>query len=144
MPRPLTVYLLASRSRALYVGVTNNLPRRLAEHRGGLSEFTARYRIDRLVHVETYDQAADAIAREKQLKGWSREKKVALVERENPTWRDLDASRYGWTTGSKAADADCASSEADRLVEARRDPSTPLCSAQDDQRRTGAQNRRRP
>lgn len=89
------VYLLASRSRALYVGVTSDLPRRLAEHRDGRSAHTARYRIDRLVRAESYPTARDAIAREKQVKGWRRSKKVALVESENPTWRELDASRYG-------------------------------------------------
>ena len=117
MTRPLTVYLLASRSRALYIGVTSDLVRRLAEHRAGESEFTARYGIDRLVYVEEYPEARDAVARERQLKGWTRAKKVALIERENPTWRDLDGSRYGWTERSDAA---------------RRDPSTPLRSAQDD------------
>ena len=94
MARPLLVYVLASRSQALYVGVTNDLVRRLGEHRAGHVTHTARYRIDRLVHVEAYPIARDAIAREKQLKGWSRAKKVALVEGENPTWRAPDASRH--------------------------------------------------
>ncbi len=89
------VYVLASRSRALYVGVTNDVARRLAEHRGGLATHTARYHVDRLVHVESYPTARDAIAREKQIKGWRREKKVALVNTSKPTWRDLDHSRYG-------------------------------------------------
>ena len=88
------VYLLASRSRALYIGVTNDVSRRVAEHRAGLSVHTARYCIDRLVRVEAYPTARDAIAREKQLKGWRREKKVALVATDNPTWRDLEPSRY--------------------------------------------------
>ncbi|HEX9951854.1 MAG TPA: GIY-YIG nuclease family protein [Rubricoccaceae bacterium] len=88
------VYLLASRSRALYVGVTNDVARRVAEHRMGLSVHTARYHIDRLVRVEAYPTARDAIAREKQLKAWRREKKTALVATDNPTWRDLESSRY--------------------------------------------------
>ena len=88
------MYLLASRSRALYVGVTNDVARRGAEHRAGLSVHTARYRIDRLVRVEAYPTPRDAIAREKQIKGWRREKKVALVALDNPTWRDLEPSRY--------------------------------------------------
>jgi len=88
------VYLLASRSRALYIGVTNDIARRVAEHRAGLSVHTARYHIDRLVRVEAYPSPRDAIAREKQLKGWRREKKVALVETDNPAWRDLEPSRY--------------------------------------------------
>ena len=80
--------MLASRSRALYVGVPSDLARRLAEHRAGAGH-TGRYRIDRLVYAEEHVHARDAIAREKQIKGWRREKKVALVERANPTWRDL-------------------------------------------------------
>ena len=88
------MYLLASRSRALYVGVTNDVARRVAEHRAGLSVHTARYRIDRLVRVEAYPSPRDAIAREKQLKAWRREKKTALVALDNPTWRDLEPSRY--------------------------------------------------
>ena len=108
MARTYTVYLLASRSRALYVGLTNDLDRRLAEHRDGQGH-TARYRIERLVYLETWSTVADAIAREKQIKAWRREKKVALVERENPQWRDLSWGRY--------PDAPAAS-------EGRRDPST--------------------
>ena len=78
---PAYVYLLASRTRTLYVGVTKNLHRRVAEHRaaGDLSAFTARYRIFRLVHVEVCDRILDAIAREQQIKGWSRAKKQALM-----------------------------------------------------------------
>ena len=93
MARPYTVYLLASRSRALYVGLTNDLERRLAEHRDGHGH-AGRYRISRLVYLETHTSVADAIAREKQIKGWRRDKKVALVERENPQWRDLSWGRY--------------------------------------------------
>lgn len=94
MCKTVWVYVLASRSRALYVGMTNNLPRRLAEHRAGLSAYTGRYGIDRLVYVEEHRSATEGIAREKQLKGWRRERKVALVQSQNPTWRDLDPSRY--------------------------------------------------
>jgi len=95
MNREVWVYILASRSRALYIGVTSDLARRMAEHRSGLSTYTARYRIDRLVHVEEYRCPREAIGREKQLKGWTRARKVALIEQGNPTWRDLDPSRYG-------------------------------------------------
>ena len=85
-------YILASRSRVLYVGVTNNLARRVAEHRAGEGgHFTKRYRVHRLVHAEERYDVRDAIAREKQIKGWTRAKKVALIERENPAWRDLAA-----------------------------------------------------
>ncbi len=86
------VYLLASRSRVLYTGVTNNLGRRVREHRlgeGGV--FTKRYRVHRLVCFECFREARAAIAREKQIKGWRREKKVALIEAANPTWEDLAA-----------------------------------------------------
>jgi putative endonuclease len=84
------IYILASRSRNLYAGVTNNLERRLVEHRQGLVPgFTARYRIFRLVHFEQFGDIRDAIAREKEIKAWRREKKIWLIERNNPTWVDL-------------------------------------------------------
>jgi putative endonuclease len=85
------VYILASRSRVLYVGVTSNLMLRLQEHRMGKAEnaFTARYKVTRLVYVEQTSHALEAIEREKQIKRWRREKKVALIESLNPTWRDL-------------------------------------------------------
>jgi putative endonuclease len=84
------VYILASHTgRALYIGVATNLPRRLAEHRNGEVIHTAKYRIDRLIYAEPYETAPDAIAREKQLKKWSRAKKIALINLANPDWRDL-------------------------------------------------------
>ena len=90
MPRSFCVYILASHSRTLYVGITNNLQRRLAEHREGtVPGFSSTYRIHRLVHFEPYGDPDHAIAREKEIKGWRREKKVALIERNNPTWDDL-------------------------------------------------------
>ena len=90
MPRNYYVYILASRSRTLYVGVTNDLERRLAQHRTGVgSRFTRKYSVQRLVHIECVSNPRDAIAREKQIKRWSRAKKVALVEASNPQWADL-------------------------------------------------------
>jgi len=84
------VYILASHSRVLYVGVTRDLLRRMYEHRSGLiSGFTSRYRVRRLVYYETTPRARDAFEREKELKGWSREKKVRLIEQANAGWRDL-------------------------------------------------------
>ena len=84
------VYSLASRSRNLYTGVTNNLERRMVEHRQGLVPgFTSRYKIFRLVHFEEFGDIHDAIAREKEIKGWRREKKLWLIKRHNPTWADL-------------------------------------------------------
>jgi putative endonuclease len=90
MGRRFFVYILANRSRTLYVGVTNDLVRRVAQHRAGVgSKFTRRYAIYRLVLVETAARARDAIDREKQIKRWSRSKRIALVEEHNPDWTDL-------------------------------------------------------
>ena len=85
------VYILASRRHGtLYIGVTNSVQKRLEEHRTGKgSEFVKKYGVYRLVHVETFDRAEDAIAREKQLKRWKRDWKIELIERENLEWRDL-------------------------------------------------------
>ena len=84
------VYILASRSRVLYTGVTSQLLERVKQHREGLVPgFTSRYRIHRLVYFETYQSPKPAIAREKEIKGWSGAKKVALIEERNPTWEDL-------------------------------------------------------
>ena len=88
------VYILANRSRRLYVGVTNNLLVRLARHRRGESEFTARYRITRLVYFEVTSQVTVAIAREKQIKSWRRAKKIALVQSLNSGWDDLAADWF--------------------------------------------------
>jgi putative endonuclease len=83
------VYILASRSRRLYVGVTNHLVRRVERHRSGEEGFTARYRIRRLVCAEETTDVRAAIRREKQLKGWTRARKLALIDGANPEWRDL-------------------------------------------------------
>src|SRR5213594_4934312 len=84
------VYIIASRSRVLYTGVTNDLARRVDEHKRGLTPgFTSRYHITRLVYFEDYGYIRDAIAREKQLKGWVRARKMRLIEQKNPTWEDL-------------------------------------------------------
>ena len=87
------VYFLACTSNRLYVGVTTNLERRLQQHRTGTfpNSFTNRYNINRLVHLEHFTLATSAIAREKQLKRWSRQKKLALIGSTNPTWQDLSA-----------------------------------------------------
>ena len=88
MAKTYCVYILASRSRALYVGVTGDLMRRIFEHRNHLVPgHTARYRITRLVHFEATEDVHSAIAREKQLKGWRRDKKVALITAGNPVWQ---------------------------------------------------------
>jgi len=82
------VYLLASqRNGTLYIGVTNDLRTRLEQHRIGLgSEFVKKYAVHRLVYVEPYENAEDAIRREKQLKKWNREWKIRLIEQDNPEW----------------------------------------------------------
>ena len=89
--RPLyTVYIMASRSLTLYIGVTRDLYRRTTEHKQhDIDGFTSTYRIERLVYYERFADIRAAIAREKQLKGWRREKKIALIRATNPTWIDL-------------------------------------------------------
>jgi putative endonuclease len=84
------VYILASKSGVLYVGVTNRLSRRTIEHRQKLADgFTKKYNVTRLVHRQRFGDIRSAIAREKQIKGWLRSKKVALIESTNPGWIDL-------------------------------------------------------
>ena len=85
------VYLLASRKHGtLYIGVTSNLVRRVYEHKGKLLPgFSIRYDVDRLVWFESYDDPTTAIAREKEIKKWRRDWKIALIERDNPDWLDL-------------------------------------------------------
>jgi putative endonuclease len=84
------VYIMASRSRILYTGVTNDLARRVNEHKRGFNTgFTSRYRVTRLVYFEEFPDIRDAIAREKAIKGWKRSRKISLVEAGNPTWEDL-------------------------------------------------------
>ena len=89
------VYIMASKSRRLYTGITNNIERRTWEHKTGAIEgFTKRYRINRLVHCESFDDVRHAINREKEIKGWDRAKRVALIEAANPTWQDLAEHWY--------------------------------------------------
>lgn len=88
-------YIVASRSRTLYVGMTGDLRTRVFKHKwkeyGG---FTAKYNCDRLVWFEGFQDVTKAIAREKQLKGWRREKKLALIHKMNPAWVDLSREWY--------------------------------------------------
>ena len=86
------VYIVSNRSRTIYIGVTSDLEKRVAEHKEGLIPgFTARYGVNRLVYFEEFASINDAIEREKKLKGWLLAKKVALIESMNPTWADLAA-----------------------------------------------------
>jgi len=85
------VYFLANRKHGtLYIGVTNDMSRRLALHRSGKgSEFARKYGVTRLVYLETYENPEEAIRREKQLKKWNRDWKIELIEKDNPDWNDL-------------------------------------------------------
>jgi len=89
------VYMMSSKTRTLYVGITNNLERRVYEHKQKLIPgFTSKYDLTWLVYCAETNDVREAIAREKQLKGWSRAKKVALIEEMNPEWEDLAATWF--------------------------------------------------
>ena len=89
------VYILGSLSGTLYIGITSNLHFRVRQHKEHTFRgFTAKYDVDRLLYCETYGEVSKAIAREKQLKGWLREKKIALIEKSNPQWKDLSRGWY--------------------------------------------------
>ncbi len=84
------VYIMSSISGTLYTGMTNDLERRIFEHKEGEnSGFTKKYKVKKLVYFESTNNVNDAIAREKQIKGWMRKKKIELVESMNPKWEDL-------------------------------------------------------
>ncbi|MGB9257980.1 MAG: GIY-YIG nuclease family protein [Candidatus Korobacteraceae bacterium] len=84
------VYIMASKSRRIYTGVTNEIERRVREHKQGEIEgFTQRYRINRLDYRDRFQYVGHAIAREKEIKGWDRRRRMALIESVNPTWEDL-------------------------------------------------------
>src|SRR3984893_3476567 len=88
------IYIMTNRSKTLYTGVTGDLEKRVFEHKQGIKgEFAARYKIDRLVYLERFGDIRTAIAREKQIKGWLRSKKIALIVSMNPEWKDLSE---GW------------------------------------------------
>src|SRR5713101_9363987 len=87
------VYIMASKSRVIYVGMTGFLMARVLRHRAGEGgAFTRKYRVHRLVYCHSFQNVGDAIARETEIKKWRREKKVALIHAENPTWEDLAAA----------------------------------------------------
>ena len=88
------VYIMASQRRVLYVGITSTIESRVRQHKSHtFGGFTANYNVTNLVYFERYDSVLKAIRREKELKDWRREKKIALIESNNPKWRDLS---YGW------------------------------------------------
>ena len=105
------VYIVGSISGTLYIGMTNNLARRIWQHKQHeIAGFTAKYGVDRLLYFESFDDVRTAINREKQLKSWTRKKKIVLIETRNRSWIDLSQQ---WFEGDRG-------------------PSTPLRSAQDD------------
>src|SRR5580704_4793867 len=129
MGRSYCVYTLASRSRTLYTGVTDNLERRMIEHREGLVPgFTSQYRIFRLVHFKEFGDIRAAIAREKEIKGWRREKKIWMIERGNPTWVDLAEGLPGKgpTDERKAANCQRAKAATSKATTSKADPSPPF------------------
>jgi len=89
------VYIMANRSRMTYIGSTSDLNGRVYKHKHGITPgFTSKYRLNRLVYFESTIDARAMVARERELKGWRREKKFALIESINPTWEDLSAGWY--------------------------------------------------
>ena len=96
MARVYHVYIMASASRRLYIGVTGHLARRVQQHRAGeLKGFSKKYQMKRLVYTEATSDVQAAIRREKQLKGWLKAKKLDLIESQNPDWRDLGDQLLG-------------------------------------------------
>ena len=101
-----SVYIMGSLSGTLYIGVTGNLNKRAFEHKFHRIEgFTDQYDVERLLYRESFDDVHKAIAREKQLKGWRRSKKIALIESVNPHWLDLAREWYPWMKNSAGRDA---------------------------------------
>jgi putative endonuclease len=87
-------YIMSNLSMTLYVGVTNDLVRRVGEHKSSRSNFTTRYHCDRLVWFSRFKEITQAIETEKRIKGWTRAKKIALVKEMNPQWKDLSLDLY--------------------------------------------------
>ncbi|MHC5061619.1 MAG: GIY-YIG nuclease family protein [Planctomycetota bacterium] len=89
------VYIMASESGTLYTGMTGNIKKRVYEHKNHLIEgFTDKYNVSKLLYLETFREPTSAIKREKQIKAWRREKKVALIDTKNPGWQDLSEDWY--------------------------------------------------
>ena len=89
------VYIMSNRSKTLYTGITGNLIARVWRHKSGIgSEFTSRYKLDRLVYFACFEDVHNAIEREKEIKRWLRVKKIALIVSVNPAWRDLSAEWF--------------------------------------------------
>lgn len=125
MRRTFFTYILSSTTGTLYTGMTNSIFNRSAQHKEKLIEgFTSKYMCDCLVYYESFDDVRKAISREKEIKGWTRKKKISLIESVNPRWEDLSKT-WGWKMvmpGEAIKD----SSESSKLTESRqrqRDPS---------------------
>src|SRR5438552_2531590 len=89
------VYMMSNRSKSIYTGMTNHLRKRVFDHKTGANEgFTSKYKVDRLVYFEHFTNVLSTIAREKQIKGWLRIKKIQLIVSVNPTWADLSEELY--------------------------------------------------
>lgn len=98
MEKVFFVYILSSYTQRLYIGMTTNLEGRMWQHKTkALPGHSANYNIDRLVYLEEFARADDAIARERQLKNWSRQKKIDLIVADNPTWKDLTIDLFDWS-----------------------------------------------
>ncbi len=98
------VYILASASRVLYTGITNDLQRRVSKHRAmRVPGFTQKYHVTELMYCETFRDVRDAIAREKQIKAWTRAKSIALIEKLNPHWRDLSTDWFAKSADTPVA-----------------------------------------
>ena len=96
------VYIMSNKSKTIYTGITNNLHRRVFEHKSKkIKGFTSRYNITKLVYYEITNEVKTAIAREKQIKGWIRKKKIDLIESMNPEWNDLSEDWEWDAPGSK-------------------------------------------
>ncbi len=94
-PKTYFVYIMSNRSKTLYTGVTNSLIRRVRAHKLGTgSGFAAKYKLDRLVYFERFEDIRNAIERERRIKGWLRIKKIALIVSVNPEWKDLSVEWY--------------------------------------------------
>ena len=105
-PRYYCVYIMGSQTGTLYIGVSGNLHKRVFQHKFHPYEgFSSRYEVVRLLYFESYDDVHKALAREKQLKRWSRAKKIALFERRNPQWKDVAAEWYPWMERGEGRDA---------------------------------------
>jgi len=105
MSKEYYVYIMTNKSRTLYTGVTNNLMRRVYEHKNKLVEgFTSKYNIQYLVYFESTSSVYAALEREKQIKGWLRKKKIALIDSMNPEWKDLSEEWYEASQGASGED----------------------------------------